>query len=259
MKRHISPAELLCLAVTFAAAAFLALNLAVILIGGIPVLPTALASSEMQFAAGMSLFTSTLSAFIVLAAALPCAYALTRIDFRGRRLLLSLLELPMFLPCLVIGLCLLNVFSSDFGKMLREWGFQVVFNWKGILFAHILVNFPVVIHYLSGIFSACDRELEETALTMGATRLTAFLYIALPMNRRSCLSAFLLAWARGIGEFGAGLMLVGVTRMKTETLPASIYLNLSTGNEEAALAAAVLLLFIAAVVLTAQKLLARSL
>lgn len=222
---------------------FVVWNLWAVLAGGFPHLGRALQEPEIRSAIRLSLWTSTLSSILCMALAIPCAYCITAGPFPGRRLCESILGLPLSLPYLVLGLCLLTTFSSPAGKWLKAIGLRVVFDPKGIVAAHLLVNLPFVIHLAVDAFRRLDPELCLTAQVLGADRFQAFRYITLPLCRPALLSAFLLAWSRGLGEFGATLMLVGVTRMKTETLPASIYLNISTGDNGLALAAALILLF----------------
>jgi molybdate transport system permease protein len=94
--------------------------------------------------------------------------------------------------------------------------------------------------------SEVDERLEFIAGTLGASRWTRFRTVLLPLCRQSVIAMVVLVWSRALGEFGATLMLVGVTRMKTETLPASIYLNISTGDNGMAMASAILIMIISA-------------
>ena len=113
--------------------------------------------------------------------------------------------------------------------------------------AQLMVNLPFVIKMMTSAFGDVDRRLEFVAGTLGAGEWQRFRTITLGLCRREILSACILAWSRGMGEFGATLMLVGVTRMVTETLPASIYLNISTGDNDMAMASASILIVIAMV------------
>lgn len=228
---------ILCLVVLF-----IGWNLWVVVEGGVRALPQALASPNLRFSIRLSLWTSTLSTLICMLLAIPCAYVLVMRENRLTRICEAFLGLPLSLPFLVLGLCLLTAFSSPFGKLLKAVGLRVVFHPRGIVLAHILVNLPFVIRLLTEAFRRLDPEYGLIAQTLGATRLQALWYITLPLCKADCITALLLAWSRGLGEFGATLMLVGVTRMKTETLPGNIYLNISTGENDAALAAAFILL-----------------
>lgn len=94
-----------------------------------------------------------------------------------------------------------------------------------------------------------DIRLEFLAGTLGADEWKRFVTITLGLSRGAIVSAGMLAWSRALGEFGATLMLVGVTRMVTETLPASIYLNISTGDNDMAMASATILIIISLITL----------
>lgn len=147
------------------------------------------------------------------------------------------------------------MFSSPAGKWLKEQGFKVVFAPAGIVMAHILVNLPYAIRLIRTAFEASDQRMEFIARTLGASPWKCFLTILLPLCRRSLVSTFILTWSRALGEFGATLMLVGITRFKTETLPGSIYLSISTGDNQAAMATAMLMLMISGLTLFLSRLL----
>ena len=105
-------------------------------------------------------------------------------------------------------------------------GFPVVFAHAGIVMAHLLVNLPYAIRMIKTAFACSDERLEYIARTLGASRFRSFVTVLLPLCRTNLISTFILTWARAMGEFGGTLMLVGITRMKTETLPGSIYLSI---------------------------------
>jgi molybdate transport system permease protein len=256
IRRHLFPAAAVLL--TFLVAGFLALAMLTIVAGGTARLPEALASEEVRFAIGLSLRTGSVSTLICMLLALPVAYALTRLYLPFRRLIEVVLELPLSLPYLVLGLALLIVFSSPWGKALRDAGFRVVFSANGIVMAQLIVNLPLAIRMVRTAFSEVDLRLEYIAATLGASRWKCFRTITLPLAKNSILGALVMVWSRAIGEFGATLMLVGVPRMKPETLPGSIYLNVSTGDNRMALASATILLIISALSLFLTGLLGRA-
>lgn len=243
-KKCPQPFEVLFAAVFFLVVAFLCWNLWVVIEGGARYLLPSLATKELRFSIWLSLWTSTLSTLICMILAIPCAYTIVMRESRLTRLGEAVLALPLSLPYLVLGLCLLTAFSTPFGKLLKELGLRVVFHPRGIVLAHLLINLPFVIRLLTEAFRRIDPELMLVAQTLGASRLQAMWYVTLPLCRADFITALLLAWSRGLGEFGATLMLVGITRMKTETLPGNIYLNISTGENGAALAAALILLLL---------------
>lgn len=225
--------------------------------GGIENFARALCSEEIRFSIKMSLTTSIISTALCMALALPIAYAYTRTDLPLKRSTGVLLELSMTLPYLVIGLGLLILFSSEWGKALKDIGFRVVFDWKGIVIAQLFVNLPFAIRMIRTAMEQVDERLEMIAGMLGASRWKQFCTITLPLCKNSLISTAVLTWFRGIGEFGGTLMLVGVTRMKTETLPGSIYLGVSTGDTGMAMASATLLMLIAGGALIITNLLNR--
>lgn len=214
---------------------------------GLPYIGHAFNSDEVLFAIRLSLYTASVSTTICIILAIPTAFALTKTNMPFKRFSQMLIELPLSLPNLVIGLSLLLIFSSDFGKWLSSIGCKVVFSKRGIMIAQIFVNLPFVIRIIKTSFQEVDVRLEFISRMLGASKAQSFWTITLPLSKNAVIGAVILAWSRALGEFGATLMLVGTTRMKTETLPASIYLNMATGEMGAAMASAVILLMISAI------------
>lgn len=244
MRRNHHWFESIAVVILIMVTAFIGISLLAVIMGGISALKESIFSEEVRFSVKLSLITSIISTAICIALALPCAYALTRKSFPGKRLVESIIAVPLSMPYLVLGLCLLIIFSSPPGQFLKEIGFRVVFDPKGIVMAHIMVNLPFAIKTITSAFWDVDRRLEFIAGTLGANEWKRFSTITLGCCRREIISTCILAWSRGMGEFGATLMLAGVTRMVTETLPASIYLNISTGDNDMAMASATILIVI---------------
>lgn len=217
-----------------------------ILFNGTPYILQAVQSEEVLFAVKLSIYTASVSTAVCMVLSIPTAYALTKTSLPLKRAAKILVELPLSMPYLVLGLSLLLLFSSGFGKLLSHWGFQAVFSVNGIILAHVVVNLPFVISMLGTAFEGVDPRLEFISRTLGASKARSFWSITLPLVKESVAGATILAWSRALGEFGATLMLVGVTRMKTETLPTSIYLDMATGDTGAAMASATILLLISA-------------
>ena len=228
-----------------------------IVAGGISHFGEAISSEEVLFSLRMGVTTSSISTVICLLLSLPTAYALSHVAFPGKRLAEILMELTLSLPYILLGFALLLIFSSPLGKALKEAGFAVVFSPAGIVFAQMIVNLPFAIRMMRTAFAGVNPRVEFVAQTLGAMPWDVFRTIIVPMCRNQIVSAFVLTWARGMGEFGATLMLVGVTRMKTETLPGSIYLSISTGNTETAMATAMIMLLVSAFTLVVANVLDR--
>ena len=209
---------------------------------------TSLASEEIQFAIKLSLITSIVSTGLCIVISIPAAYALARYNFFGKSLVNTVLDAPLALPPLVAGVGLLILFgTTPFGKALAEAGLIFVFTPLGIIIAQFFVNVPFMFRILRGTFEGINPRYEHVAETLGCTETQAFLHVTLPMSKNGLLAGSVITWSRGIGEFGAALMVAGATRMKTETLPISLYLNMSCGELELAIASATILIVISLV------------
>jgi ABC-type sulfate transport system permease subunit len=123
----------------------------------------------------------------------------------------------------------------------------VIFSVPGIILATIFVTLPFVAREVAPVLREVGDEQEQAAATLGASRWQTFLRVTLPAIRWGVAYGVILSTARAIGEFGAALMLAGATRLRTETLPVSLYLNMSTGDLPLALAAASILILISLV------------
>ena len=261
MKRHdrrIGAFEIITVAAATIAVLFIFLAMAGIVIKGIPNIPEIWNSEEVRFAIRLSLVTSLISTMICLLFGIPAAFIVTRQDFRLRKLYEIIVEIPLSIPNIMLGLSLMILFASAPGKFLSAHGFRVIFHVNGIIIAHLMVNLPFVIHMIKTSFLDMDPHLELVAGSLGASPWKCFLLVTLPLARNAVIGAGILAWSRALGEFGATLMLVGATRMKTETLPTSIFLNMSTGDTGEAMACAVILLIISGLSQLAAGMLTRS-
>ena len=207
-----------------------------------------LLSGETQFAIRLSLITSVISTIFCIIVSVPAAYALARYNFRGKNILNTILDVPLALPPLVAGVALLILFgTTSFGKGLAEAGIKFVFTPLGIILAQFFVNMPFMFRVLRSTFQGINPRYEYVAQTLGSTEAGAFWRVTLPMSRNGLMAGSIITWCRGIGEFGAALMVAGSTRMQTETLPISLYLNMSCGELPLAIAAATILIVISLV------------
>lgn len=219
-----------------------------------PALAASFASPEIRFAILLSLVTSAISTAICIALAIPVAYALARYQFFGKRIATLALTLPLTLPPLVAGIALLLFFgTTPWGKALEQAGFVVIFTPLGIIIAEVFVNIPYMIRILRSAFSTINPRYEYVAKTLGYTDAGAFLHVTLPMARSGILAGTVITWSKAMGEFGAVLMVAGATTMRTETLPIALYLNISTGDLNLAVAAATILIGISLVTLCAVE------
>ncbi|VUT24443.1 MAG: Molybdate/tungstate transport system permease protein WtpB [Candidatus Methanolliviera sp. GoM_oil] len=217
----------------------------------LPALITSILSEEIQFAIKLSLTTAVISTILCIAISIPAAYALARYNFFGKSLVNTILDVPLALPPLVAGVGLLIFGMTSFGRGLAEIGLDFVFTPLGIIIAQFFVNVPFMFRILRGTFQSINPRYEHVAKTLGCTEAQAFWHVTLPMSKNGLLSGSVITWSRGIGEFGAALMVAGATRMQTETLPIALYLNMSCGELDLAIAAATILIIISLVSLFA--------
>ena len=239
--------------VTLSFGIFLALFILTLLFGVIThttpeALIESLSSSEILFAIRLSLITSAVSTILCIFVSIPAAYALARYNFWGKSILNTILDAPLALPPLVAGVGLLILFgTTSFGKWLADVGIEFVFTPYGIILAQFFVNMPFMFRILRSTFQGINPRYEHVAHTLGSSEFEAFWRVTLPMSRNGLAAGAIITWCRGIGEFGAALMVAGATRMQTETLPISLYLNMSCGELPLAIAAAVILIVISLV------------
>ena len=205
-------------------------------------------SKELIFSLKMSVITALISTALCLLASVPAAYALARYEFRGKIIVNTILDMPLALPPLVAGVGLLIIFgATPFGDFLADAGLKFVFTPKGIVLAQFFVNLPFSLRIMRSSFESINPRYEYVARTLGCTDGQVFARVALPMAKNGIIAGAVITWCRGIGEFGAALMIAGATRMMTETLPISLYLNMSCGDLHMAIASATILIVISVV------------
>jgi len=208
----------------------------------------ALASRDIQYAIKLSLISCSVTAILSLWVGVPLGYLLSRYRFPGKELLDAILDIPVVLPPLVVGLSLLILFQTPPGRLL-ERVFPVTYAIPAVILAQLSVSAAFAVRTLRVTFDQINPRTEQVALTLGCTRSQAFWLVVLPQARRGLLTAGTLAWARALGEFGPILIFAGATRMRTEVLSTTVFLELSVGNLEAAVAVSLLMIVAAMAVL----------
>jgi molybdate transport system permease protein len=212
----------------------------------------ALASPEIQYSIKLSLVSCTLTTLLSLWVAVPTGYVMSRYQFPGRRLMDAILDIPIVLPPLVIGLSLLILFQTPLGRAFQQV-VPVTYAIPSVILAQFAVACAFAVRTMLVTFDQISPRCEQVALTLGCNRSQAFWRVALPEARRGVLTAATLAWARALGEFGPILIFSGATRMRTEVLPTTVFLELSIGNIEAAVAVSLIMIFAALAVLTIAR------
>ncbi len=212
----------------------------------------AMQSREIRYSTLLSLETCTISASLALFLAVPVGYLLARGRFRGKTLVDALLDVPIVLPPMVVGLCLLIFFQTAPGKMIEQ---VVPFTYRvaGVVLAQFVIGAAFAVRTMHGVFEHLPSRPEDVAMTLGCSRGQAVWLVTLPAARRGMFAAFSIAWARSLGEFGPILVFAGATRLKTEVLPTSVFIELSVGRLEAAIAVSLLMVALALIVLIAVR------
>lgn len=216
----------------------------------------ALGEPDIRNAITLSLWTSTFSALLALTVAIPSSYALARWRFRGKVVIDALLDIPIVLSPIVIGVALILVFRSGPGRWVEDNFIRFVFEVPGIIAAQFILALALQIRVLKAAFEDLDPRYEQVARFLGCSPWGAFRRVTLPMCRTSLLAAFVLGWARALGDFGATVTVAGSVRNKTETIPVAIYNNLASVRIGKALGLAILLTLIAMVVLVIVRVIA---
>jgi molybdate transport system permease protein len=204
----------------------------------------------------LSLLTSLAATITVVAVGLPVAYALAMTDFHGKRLLEVLIELPMVLPPTVAGVALLMAFGRTglAGGALAWAGITLPFTTMGVVVAQAFVAAPFFVGAARAGFAEVDRRYLDTAATLRAAPVTAFIRILAPLAAPSLLAGAAMSWARALGEFGATITFAGNMPGVTQTMPLAVYLALQS-DVEAAVVLSVLLLAVSVTVLLCVRLL----
>lgn len=214
---------------------------------------TVLFSEEILFAIRLSVMTATVAAVISILIAVPVAYAISRTSFPGKDIVDSLLDLPIVISPVALGAALLVFFNTPLGSAIDDNVINFVFAVPGIVLAQVTVISALAVRLLKSTFDGIDPRYEQVARTLGCSKPEAFFRVTLPLARDGLIASGILTWARAVGEFGATITLAGATPLKTETLPAAIFLGLASADVEMAIAVIFVLVIIAVAALLAIR------
>lgn len=226
----------------------------------------ALGNADIQDSIRLTLVTCTVTAILSMVVAVPTGYLLSRFRFPGKRLVDALLDIPILLPPLVIGLSLLILFHQVpiLGRTIEEWvafAFQwitwlrpdirpgVTFKVPAVILAQFTVSCAFAVRTMKTTFDQIHPRHEDVALTLGCNRSQAFWLVLLPQAWRGVFTGATLAWARALGEFGPILVFAGATRGRTEVLSTTVFLEINIGNLQGAVAVSLLMILLALVVI----------
>jgi molybdate transport system permease protein len=203
----------------------------------------------------LSLICSATAVGVIVLVGTPAAYLLATRRFRGRSVVVTLVELPLVLPPAVAGIGLLAALGplGVLGGLIEDAGVRLVLTTAGVIIALTFVAAPFYMRQAQAGFEALDTTLLDASRTLGATEARTFLRVAIPSAGPSLISGLALAWGRALGEFGATLMFAGSFRGITQTVPLAIYDRFST-NFDSALALSAVLVAVSAAILLSVKL-----
>jgi len=169
----------------------------------------------------VSLTTSFAAAIINAVFGTIVAWVLVRYNFPGKRLIDGLIDLPFALPTAVAGISLTTIYAQNgvLGSFFAQLGIQTAYSRIGITIALIFIGLPFIVRTIQPVLQDLERDVEEAAASLGASRLRTFRRIIFPAILPALLTGFALAFARGIGEYGSVVFIAGNMPMKTEIAP----------------------------------------
>lgn len=216
--------------------------------GGIGSIVQVLAQPVAWSALLLSLWTAAVMAAINAVMGTLTAFVLVRYQFPGKALLNALVDLPFAIPTLVTGVMLVVLYGPQ--RALGAWlnqnlGIKIIFAPPGIILALLFITFPFVTRAVQPVLAALDRDQEEAAATMGASRLMILRRVVLPALAMPLATGALLSFARAIGEFGAIVIVAGNIPLRTQTAAVFVYGEIESANQRAATAMSVVMLLIA--------------
>ncbi len=202
--------------------------------------PRVMASYRLTF--GASLIAALVNAVF----GLLVAWVLVRYTFPGKKIIDALVDLPFALPTAVAGISLTALLASNgwIGSILEPHGIQLAFNPNGVVIALIFIGLPFVVRTVQPVLEDAEKELEEAATCLGATRWQTFRYVIFPTVAPALLTGFAMAFARAIGEYGSVIFIAGNMPMVSEITPLIIIGKLEQYDYAGATAVAVVLLVI---------------
>jgi sulfate transport system permease protein len=200
--------------------------------------PRVIASYQLTFGA------SFLAALVNAVFGLLVAWVLVRYSFPGKKIIDALVDLPFALPTAVAGISLTALLASNgwVGSVLEPYGIQLAFNRNGVVIALIFIGLPFVVRTVQPVLEDAEKELEEAATCLGATRWQTFRYVIFPTIGPALLTGFAMAFARGVGEYGSVIFIAGNMPMLSEITPLIIIGKLEQYDYAGATAVATVML-----------------
>ena len=183
----------------------------------------------------LSLIAATIATFFAVIIGLPSAYALSRFEFRGKRILDTFLEIPMIVSPIALGASFLVFFNTPLGELIQTKGIFFVFEVPGIILAQFASIAGLATRLMKASLDEISPRYEAVARSLGSSSWQAFYKITLPLSIRGLIASIILSWAKAVGEFGATVTLAGAMPGKTETMPIAIFTALASANIDKAI------------------------
>jgi molybdate transport system permease protein len=198
---------------------------------------------------------ATAASVLGLLLAVPTGYVLARWRFPGSWFVEALLLIPVIMSPMALGVAVLLVLNSPQGRWVEDNVVQFIFEPPGIVLAQFFVAYAFAVLIMRTTFSQIDVRLEQVARFLGCSRWQAFRRVTLPLSRNGIVAAFVLGWARCLGDFGATSTVAGAVKGKTETPPITIFFALQSLSTERAVALSIVLTLVTVVGLVVVRLL----
>jgi len=207
----------------------------------------------------LTFFLAIILMFINIITGTATAWVLVRYNFPLKNIMNSLIDIPFAIPTVVTGIMLVVLYgpNSVIGSIFENHGLEIIFNKPGIILALLFVTFPFVVRSVQPVLMEMDKDMEEAAQTLGASRISIFFRVILPTLLPSILTGAALSFSRALGEFGSIVIVAGNIPFKTQVASVYIYGEIESANIQGALGTAVVLLFSSFIVLVFLNLLQR--
>lgn len=205
----------------------------------------------------ISFGTAFIAAIINMIFGLVVAWIIVRYKFLGNKFIDAIIDIPFALPTAVAGIALTSIYGPNgiIGKFFMNMGIKIAFTPIGIIIALIFIGLPFVVRTVQPVLESLDRECEEAALSLGASKFITFIKVILPELIPSLITGFTLAFARGLGEYGSVVFIAGNIPMKTEITPLLIRSKLEQYDYNGATAIALILLISSFIILFSMNIL----
>lgn len=183
----------------------------------------------------LTLQTTVVATVVCVALGTPVAYLLARYEFRGKAIVETIVDVPLIVPPVVVGLALLLAFGRQglVGRPLQAFGVSIAFSRVAVVLAQVVMASPFFVRAARAGFEAVDERLERAAWSLGAGRLHAFRTVALPLAAPALFAGAAVAWARALSEFGATMMFAGNMPGRTQTLSLAVMTAMESSLETA--------------------------